>query len=102
MNEAPSAQPGPSPDRSTPSTARPCSQTSDHVTPAEPGPPTVTRGTVAVNRPVRSSMAPDTPSPRPIAPETGPAASAGAADRTVTNGTRTVATRAAVTARTRA
>src|SRR3954447_16381188 len=100
MNEAPSDQPAPKPDRSSWSIARPCSQTRDHVTPAEPGPPTLTSGTEAENMPVRSSIDPDTPSPSRRAPERGPAAAAGAAARTVTNGTRSAATSADVTART--
>ena len=79
MNDAPSDHPAPKPDRSSPLAARAWSHTSDHDTPADPGPATVTNGTDAENNPVRSSIDPDNPSPKPIAPDTGPAAAAGAA-----------------------
>src|SRR5271170_4554896 len=69
MNEAPSDQPGPNPERSSPPAARAWSHTSDHVTPAEPGPATAATGTDTENSPVRSSTEPDNPPPRPIAPD---------------------------------
>jgi hypothetical protein len=97
MNVAPSDHPAPNPDRSTPSAARPWSHNNDHVTPADPGPPTDTNGTDAENNPVRSSTDPDNPSPSPIAPDTGPAATADTAPDTTANGTNNTATNADVT-----